>query len=645
MTHFFEIRAARRYEIGQGEGRKALHLLIERLLFTTRKAPHETRTKLPGQSIKQLRQGRRRHGRIFHTRREGLAYFSELCFVDPALSDQSHSPFYSCFPFSRDPSSVLLDDGVPEHGRLPNLGATPGDRANEKLPSMLPVHQPPEHHESRRGLKPPSPHRLSWLILIVGAALLYSIGLGANDLWAPDEPRYAAIAEELRSFRHGVEGLFLLHLNDVPYTQKPPLYFWLAAALGQPFDRVTEIAARLPSVIAGIGSVALTAWIGMLLFRRGSIALFGAALLATSFRFAFSARRAQLDVLLTGFELLAIALFLVLETRRGGIEHARQSPLVITGLHAALGAAALVKGPVAWLPLLVMAAYLGWEGRIRALIKIMPPWSWLLSIGPLAIWALVAVVLAPDGFAKVAFGENLLGRFFAGTSHPRPLYYYLYQLPLDFLPWSLLLPTSIPVVWGLSARDESQGQSDGRRRSARFLIVWILIPFIFFSLSAGKRGLYLLPFFPALALICALIGPSRPVSMGFPARMNLRRWALLVGGVALLELGIFSLALPHLQAEKSPRPIAIAAARHTPEGERLGVFDLSPIEGAIPYYGGPSVAALRTTDDLRRFLAEGGHVMLLRARHFEEWGKLLGLREVRSFRTGRRRLILAEVSQ
>ena len=227
----------------------------------------------------------------------------------------------------------------------------------------------------------PSAKSVSILALLVCACLLYGLGLGGTDLWAPDEPRYGAIAEELRSFRHGSSGLVLLHLNDVPYTQKPPLYFWLAAAIGAPFGRVHEVAARLPSAIAGVFCVGLTAWIGRMLFARSMPAVLAAGLLATSFRFAFTARRAQLDVLLTCFELAAIAIFLFLESKRGGIENARRFPLALVGLHTSLGAAALVKGPVGWLPLLVFAGYLAWEGRLSAFRAIAPLWAWFLSLG------------------------------------------------------------------------------------------------------------------------------------------------------------------------------------------------------------------------------------------------------------------------
>jgi 4-amino-4-deoxy-L-arabinose transferase-like glycosyltransferase len=481
----------------------------------------------------------------------------------------------------------------------------------------------------------------SIVVLLASAALLYGLGLGRTDLWAPDEPRYGAIAEELRSFRHGTSGLVLLHLNGAPYTQKPPLYFWLAAAIGAPFERVHETAARLPSAIAGVLCIGLTAWIGRILFARSMPAILAAGLLATSFRFAFTARRAQLDVLLTCFELGAIAIFLVLESKRGGIENAGRYPVAIAGLHASLGAAALVKGPVGWLPLLVFAGYLAWEGRLRALRAISPLWAWALSIGPIVVWILAAIALAPPGFAGAAVGENLIGRFFAGTSHARPFYYFAIQLPLDFLPWSLLLPVALPILWRWSRT--SSGKTDDAfeiASTARFLLVWLIVPLVFFSLSAGKRGLYLLPIFPALALAGVLAGCQSPASAAL-SRTAMRRFALAISIVAAIELVGFTLALPRLENEKSPRPIAEAAASLAKEGEPIGVYGMSPLEGGIAYYGAGPVVSLRDESQLQAFLDQGGELVILRGRHLDSLGPSLDLRELQSFRSGRRRLALA----
>jgi len=497
---------------------------------------------------------------------------------------------------------------------------------------------------------PPEPPERSaapgrrWLLaLLLGVCLLYGAGLGRIDLWAPDEPRYGAIAEELRSMRHGATGLVLLHLNDTPYTQKPPLFFWLAALAGAPEGRVDELAARLPSALAGLLAVALTAWVGRRLLRDPMAGLLAAGVLATSFRFAFSARRVQLDVLLTAFELIAIALFLSLELERGGVERARRHPGRIALLHGALGAAALVKGPVGWLPLLIFLAYLVWQRRARSLRALCPVWAWALSIGPLGLWIAAAIALAPPGFAAEAVGENVFGRFFAGTSHARPFYYYAYQLPLDFLPWSLVLPLALGLVWreARPARAESLREPvepTPQRAASRFLLVWMAVPLAFFSLSAGKRGVYLLPIFPALALVVARAATARTSGPRiWRGAQGLRILAI----VAAIELAVFVLALPAIDDQKSPRPIAEAAAARSRPDERIGVYGMSPLEGAIGYYGERPVASLRSQAELLAYLREDGRLVVLRARHLEAFGGALDLVELESFRSGRRRLVLA----
>jgi 4-amino-4-deoxy-L-arabinose transferase-like glycosyltransferase len=513
---------------------------------------------------------------------------------------------------------------------------------------MPPVKKPSLENASKGPRARLSPDQRLWLGLLVGAALLYGCGLGRLDFWAPDEPRYGAIAEELRSFEHGAEGLVLLHLNDAVYTQKPPLYFWLAAAFGAPGGHVGETAARLPSAIAGIVCVGLTAWIGLSLLRDRRLAFLAAGLLATSFRFAFSARRAQLDVLLCAFELAAVACFVWLEWRRGGIENARRHPRAIAGLHGALGAAALVKGPVGWLPLLVFASHLALGGRARAFRQIAPAWAFALSLGPIVLWILTAIALAPPGFSETAVGENLIGRFFEGTSHARPFYYYVYQLPADFLPWTVLLPLALPLLWRVARRSPERAETPGAdardlRTTARFLLVWIGVPLLFFSISAGKRGLYLLPIFPALALATAWVAlRASGGGLAPPRSEGIRRLAVAVLVVAALELAVFTLVLPRLSQEKSPRPIAEAAAARTAAAEAIGVYGLRPLEGAIVYYGGRPVASLADESELRAYLAEGGRIVILRARDLEALRRDLPLAERASFRSGARRLVLAE---
>ena len=254
-----------------------------------------------------------------------------------------------------------------------------------------------------------APTRAWRLALAAGAAALYLVGLGGTDLWAPDEPRYAHVAAELFALERGVEDLVLLRVNGEPYDQKPPLYFWLAALASVPSGEVREWTARLPSALAGIACVALTFALGRRLFDA-RVGAWGAAFLATVVDFAFLARRARLDVMLTLFTLLAALVcwrILVDGDRR------RRS---VALLHLALGLGTLTKGPVVFVMLLAAGAFLVWERRPREFLRLVPAWGFLISLGLPAAWLAGAVALGPEGFFDVAVVQNTLGRFAGGYS-------------------------------------------------------------------------------------------------------------------------------------------------------------------------------------------------------------------------------------
>jgi 4-amino-4-deoxy-L-arabinose transferase-like glycosyltransferase len=532
--------------------------------------------------------------------------------------------------------------------------------------------------------------------LLAAAALLLLSGLGATDLWAPDEPRYAQVAEELRRLEHGARSLVLLHLNGEAYTQKPPLYFWLAAAAGAPGGHVSERAARLPSALAGLALCALVLALGRRLFDRAT-ALLAAALLLTTGEFLWLARRAQLDVLLAVFETAALLAFWRLE--RG--EVGRRAGLA--GLHGWLGLAVLTKGPVGWLvPMLVIGSWLATRRRLRELPRALPPWGLALSLGPGLLWLGLAAGVAPPGWFGEAVGTNLLGRFFAGTSHARPFYYYLYRLPLDFLPWTALWP----LVWRSARRRVFHRAPDGSADPAApawsFLLVWLAASVAFFSLSTGKRGLYLLPAFPALALLCAdalrralegratlpralsvgagclaallglaggtaVLAPLAPPSGVNPARLALGGGAMLAAlaagalvllvaarrgaplrirlGVCLAALGAAELALlvgalPAFDPAKSARPIAESVIRLCGPAPRLGLVGNAALTGGLVYYGVGRVVPLPTPESVEHFVREGGCAIAVRERQLDRVTAAVPVRVHERLREGRRALLL-----
>ena len=220
--------------------------------------------------------------------------------------------------------------------------------------------------------------------LLIGAAVLFLTDLGGTDLWAPDEPRYAHVADEVFSMRHGPEGLVLLHLNGQPYTQKPPLYYWLASIASLPGGRVSEWSARLPSALAGLAAVWLTFLLGRAMFD-GRTGAWAAAILATVFDFAFLARHARLDVLLTLAVVAALLCFWRLDRGRG-------SPRAnVAGLHAAMGLGILVKGPV--VPGLLAVTLIGlcaWDREFKLLARFKPALGVPLLLAVILPW-LIAI--------------------------------------------------------------------------------------------------------------------------------------------------------------------------------------------------------------------------------------------------------------
>jgi 4-amino-4-deoxy-L-arabinose transferase-like glycosyltransferase len=526
-------------------------------------------------------------------------------------------------------------------------------------------------------------------LLLAGALLLLCTRLDATGLWAPDEPRYGHVAETLRSMEFGPPGLLLLHLNGQPYTQKPPLYYWLAAAAGAPFGRVGEAAARVPSALAGVALVGVTLAFGTRLLG-GAAAALGAALLLTTFDFAHNARRAQLDVLLALFETLALVAFWRVDR---GIGRRRIAQL---GLHASLGLAVLTKGPVGFLvPLLVIASFLAWERRLRDLPRAFPWWGLAISIGPGLAWIASAVALAPEGFFGDAVVENLIGRFFSGTSHARPFYYYVWQFPAETLPWILFAPA---VAWAARTRIFRTDADAEEQRAWRLLLAWVGATLLFFSLSSGKRGLYLLPLLPATSLLLAdalgrwvesarripplfhvvtgaigaalagagawlaLRDPLRDASVSITAgvcviaivgvavlaqlglararaRLRVRLAVPVVAAWAVLMV-VFQLVYPARDADKSPRPIAEAAASLTAPERSIGLVGDAQMAGGLVYYGGRRVDLLDNPHDVARFIAAGGRAIVVAEKKRDRVDRVMPTRVHFRAREGRRAVLV-----
>ena len=272
-----------------------------------------------------------------------------------------------------------------------------------------------------------------------------------------------------------------------PFFDKPILSYWLMAAAMEWLGPHAG-AARLVPVLAAVGVVLATVWLGVLLFGRRS-ALAGALVLATSLAFLSFARVAMSDMLLAAWTTLAVALA-VLAYRPAAPAWA----VPLLGAVAGLGFA--TKGPIALLVPGLAVLLLVRHNRRRPI----PCGAGRLALAALAFatfglgwFALAYRRLGIDPLATFFFRENL--ERFAGEAYDvgRPFWFYPPAYLAEGLPWSPLLPMAL---WRLLRSREGDEAS-----RSRFLVVWVALVLVLLSLSRGKIDYYLLPIYPAVSLL------------------------------------------------------------------------------------------------------------------------------------------------
>lgn len=330
------------------------------------------------------------------------------------------------------------------------------------------------------------PQKWTPLILLLGFCLvLFFINLGRWDLWNPDEPRYAQVAREM------VDGgdWILMHFNGKMYADKPPLFFWLIALSSYLWEGFHSFSVRFPSALFGTFTVLLAFFLGKTLYSS-RVGFLSGLILATSHEFMYLSTRANIDATLTFFTTGSLLCFFRWYQGRQG----EKRGLFLYGFYITMGLATLAKGPVGFiLPLLVSLAYLivqkDWKGIKR--MKLLS--GMILFLVIVLSWYLPALLKGGKEYLNETLMLHTVDRFAKGSSHIRPIYYYLYNFPADFLPWVFFLPGAI--VYGFC-----RGMAK-KRREFLLLLVWFAVIFLFFSFSKGKRGLYLLPLFPAVSLI------------------------------------------------------------------------------------------------------------------------------------------------
>jgi 4-amino-4-deoxy-L-arabinose transferase-like glycosyltransferase len=406
------------------------------------------------------------------------------------------------------------------------------------------------------------------LLLAVGS-LLFLPNLGAPSLWDIDEGNNAEAAREMLEASNWIVPTFNFELR----VDKPALLYWLQISAYRVFG-VNEFAARLPSALAAFLALFLTYELGRRMFGA-SAGLLAGIMLGSTIAFCGAAHFANPDALLCTCMLLTF-LFFWSSMARGD-----RSWFLLCGICS--GLAMLAKGPIGLLlPSAVTLLFLLWSRRVQCLL------DWRLLAGMLTFGVVMIPWYAWVGaetrgvFLKGFFLTHNLDRFTNSMEgHTGTAGYYLLVLLIGFAPWSAFLGLALwysfrfPSLTAPADPQQSPArQAAGERDAVAFLWCWLVVYLAFFSVSRTKLPNYILPIYPAVALLtgrfldrwrCGIYQPHGWLLQAGPCCL------LLVGGATIAGLllagGAWSASFVH--------------GRQFPGVEKLAALGSIPILGGL----------------------------------------------------------------
>ena len=380
-----------------------------------------------------------------------------------------------------------------------------------------------------RNLPHALPAKAVWWFFAIAFVVLFA-GYGLRDPWPADEPRFVLVAKQMVE-----SGNWLFpHRGIELYPDKPPVYFWLLA-LSYFLIGSWRWSFLLPSLLSGMAVLWLVYDLGRRLWQPRA-GLWAAAAVLVSLQFMYQFKRAQIDptlVLMTTASFYLIARHVLLE----------RDWRMLCGGFALAGLGVITKG-VGFLPLLALlplAAYRHWQCTPMTAAQRGDGWRWLGVFGcfllPIALWlsAIVYLGLNSGNPEHAEYLDNILfkqtaERYANPWHHHEPFWYFAEIIALFWLPFSL------SWFWLITPWRKAFAERDLR---VLFPLAWGVLVVLFFSISSGKRDMYILPALPAFALAAA------PYLHDISERRGFRRALLafvLALGLIFAGLGIAALS-------------------------------------------------------------------------------------------------------
>lgn len=323
-----------------------------------------------------------------------------------------------------------------------------------------------------------------WLLIAV--ALIWFANLEYRTLIKPDEGRYAEIPREMVASGDWVTP----RLNELKYFEKPPLQYWATATAYTLFGE-HQWTSRLWAGLTGFAGILLVWFAGLRLFGREA-AGYAALLLSSSLLYVLMAHINTLDMGVTFFLTLGIVGLLLGQAQT---DKTKQRNWMLVAW-AGLALAVLSKGLMG---LVLPGAALFIYCVVQRDFGVLKRMHWLPGLAVFfaitAPWFVLVMQANPEFFERFFIYEHYTR--FTTKTHGRyqPWYYFIPILLAGALPWTVLMFDS------LFRTLRGSGLPDRTFNSQRFLLIWAVFIYVFFSVSGSKLPSYLLPMFPALALL------------------------------------------------------------------------------------------------------------------------------------------------
>ncbi|WP_197435145.1 glycosyltransferase family 39 protein [Nitratireductor arenosus] len=489
--------------------------------------------------------------------------------------------------------------------------------------------------------------------------------LWAKEVWFPDEPRHAAAFMQMMENGHWL----VLHVGQIPYPDKPPLYFWMLAGLSWLFDSRDPALFQFAAALSALFFLTATVHAARAFCLPRSVPLLAGLVLLTDHFFIERAHFPRMDLLFCTFILLSHVFFYRAATGPRDL-----TPRAAMLAFAMAGLATLTKGPIGiLLPLAGLVLFLARERRLAALLDRGYGAGLAVYAAMMATYLAGVVAVEGLGFLHAILVEQTLARALDTWIAAEPFYFYLRRLPEFWLPWTVLL-FFLPwrrlgesafwrTLWGAP-------QKSGEHKGRAYLWITALGSLAIISSFDYKVRFLVLTFYPQTAMLIALflaelprsrrvavfsvvLGflavlvtalPALPQALPWPERIKgewmifatgLVALALLVmlrrrppiifvgslaTGLALVFLPYYLLTIRGLNDTMSPRVQGEIMGRHADAGYALYYYDPPFSEGMFDYYAGRAVPNIWGTKALAAAVAgKSCGVVAMRDRYWRSW--------------------------